>query len=116
MSLNPTQVIPMQKIIRWWLAALLTGAFLGVAWLSRAETSDTFTRHGLPIPGAYFKNKESQQPATVAVSKSGKGVGEKHKSTSQPEKMAGIESRQLSKGVWSVLSENGPSSHLIVGV
>src|SRR2546430_8565046 len=76
MSLNPTQVIPMQKIIRWWLAALLTGAFLGVAWLSRAETSDTFTRHGLPIPGAYFKNKESQQPATVAVSKSGKGVGD----------------------------------------
>jgi hypothetical protein len=75
-----------QKIIKWWLATLLTGVFLGAALLSRAETPDSFTRHGLPIPGAYFKNKESQQLATVAVSKSGKGVGEKHKSTSQPEK------------------------------
>ena len=84
--MNPKQVIPIKKIIRSWLATLLTGAFLGVAWLSRAETPDTFTRHGLPISGAYFKSKESQQPATVAVSKSGKGVGGKHNSTSQPEK------------------------------
>ena len=38
--------------------------------VAKAETADTFTRHGLPIPGAYFKSKESQKPATVAVSKS----------------------------------------------
>jgi hypothetical protein len=95
--------------------ALALGAFLVLS--GKAETPDTFTRHGLPIPGAYFKNKESQQPATVAVSKSGKGVGEKHKSTSQPEKKAGIEVANFQKaGVWSVLSEIGPSSHLIVGV
>jgi hypothetical protein len=50
---------------------------------SRVETPDT--RHGLLIPGAYFANKESQK-AAIAVSKSGKGVGEKHKSTPQPEK------------------------------
>jgi hypothetical protein len=60
--------------------------FLGAALLGRAETPDSFTRHRLPIPGAYFKNKESQKAATVAVSKSGKGVGQKHQSTSQPEK------------------------------
>ena len=86
MSMNPKQVIPIKKNNQIVVSNATTGAFLGVAWLSRAETPDTFTRHGLPIPGAYFKNKESQQPATVAVSKSGKGVGGKHNSTSQPEK------------------------------
>ena len=86
MSMNLPSVVSIKKMIKWWLATLLTGVFLGAALLSRAETPDSFTRHGLPIPGAYFKNKESQKAATVAVSKSGKGVGEKHKSTSQPEK------------------------------
>jgi hypothetical protein len=86
MSMNLQRVIPIKKIIKWWLAALLTGVFLGGALLSRAETPDSFTRHGLPIPGAYFANKKSQKAATVAVSKSGKGIGEKHKSTSQLEK------------------------------
>ncbi|HET9373798.1 MAG TPA: hypothetical protein VFO40_02425 [Chthoniobacterales bacterium] len=66
----------MQKMIKWWLATLVTGAFLGGVLLSNAETPDIFTRHGLPIPGAYFKNKESQQPASIAVSKSGQGVGD----------------------------------------
>ncbi len=64
----------MNTIIKFGLAALTVGAFSTLP--SKAETPDTFTRHGLPIPGAYFKNKESQQPATVAVSKSGKGVGD----------------------------------------
>jgi hypothetical protein len=80
MSMNLPRVIPSKK---WWLATLLTGGFFGGALLSRAETPDT--RHGLPIPGAYFANKGSQK-AAIAASKSGKGVGEKHKNTSQPEK------------------------------
>ena len=86
MRMDLPSVVPIRKIVKWWLATLLTGVFLGGALLSRAETPDSFTRHGLPIPGAYFKNKESQKAATVAVSKSRKGVGEKHKSASQPEK------------------------------
>jgi hypothetical protein len=64
----------MKNIVQFGLAALAAGAFLVLP--GKAETPDIFTKHGLPIPGAYFKNKENQQPATVAVSKSGQGVGE----------------------------------------
>jgi hypothetical protein len=71
----------MNTIIKFGLAALAAGAFSTLP--SKAETPDTFTRHGLPIPGAYFKNKETQQPATVAVSKSGKGVGEQKQTTAK---------------------------------
>ena len=81
------ELIPMKTIVQFGLAALAAGAFFALP--GNAETPDIFTKHGLPIPGAYFKNKESQQPATVGVSKSGQGVGEKHKSTSQPEKRDG---------------------------
>jgi hypothetical protein len=73
----------MNTIIKFGLAALAAGAFSTLP--SKADTPDLsnpFTRHGLPIPGAYFKNKESQ-PATVAVSKSGKGVGEQKQTTSK---------------------------------
>jgi hypothetical protein len=73
--------MPMKNIIQFGLAALAVGAFS--TFPSKAETPDTFTRHGLPIPGAYFKNKESQQPATVAVSKSEKGVGGQKQTTSK---------------------------------
>jgi hypothetical protein len=66
----------MKTIVKFGIAALTAGAFLGGAVLSDAETPDIFTKHGLPLPGAYFKNKESQQPATVAVSKAGQGVGD----------------------------------------
>src|SRR5258707_15064852 len=72
------EYIPMKNIVQFGLAALAAGAFFALP--GKAETPDTFTRHGLPIPGAYFKNKKSQQPASVAVSKSGKGVGEQKKS------------------------------------
>jgi hypothetical protein len=63
----------MNTIIKFGLAALAAGAFSTLP--TKAQTPDTFTRHGLPIPGAYFKNKESQRPATVAVSRSDKIVG-----------------------------------------
>jgi hypothetical protein len=68
------ELIPMKKIVQFGLAALAAGAFFALP--SKAETPDIFTKHGLPIPGAYFKNKEGQQPASVAVSKSGQGVGD----------------------------------------
>jgi len=66
----------MKTIGKFGLAALAAGAFWAATLPSKAETPDTFTRHGLPIPGAYFKSKESQKPATVALSKSGRGAGE----------------------------------------
>jgi hypothetical protein len=67
----------MNTIIKCGFAALAAGAFSTLP--SKAETPDLsnpFTRHGLPVPGAYFKVNESHQPATVAVSKSEKRAGE----------------------------------------
>jgi hypothetical protein len=52
------------------LAVLAVGAFSILPGKAENTTPDTFSRHGLPIPGTYFKNKASQQPATIAVSKS----------------------------------------------
>jgi hypothetical protein len=66
----------MKNIVQFGLTALAAGAFFALPSKADNTTPDSFTRHGLPIPGAYFKNKESQQPASVAVSKSGQGVGD----------------------------------------
>jgi hypothetical protein len=71
----------MKTIAKFGLAALAAGAFFGGTLLANADQyasqlSNPFTKHGLPIPGAYFKAKESQQRATIAVSKSGVGVGQ----------------------------------------
>lgn len=74
----------MNTIIKFGLAALAAEAFLTLP--SKAETPDLsnpFTRHGLPVPGAYFKNKESQQPAPVAIRKSEKRLGEQKQSMSK---------------------------------
>ncbi len=60
----------MNTIIKLGLAALVAGAFSTLP--SKAETPDIFTGHGLPIPGAYFKKKASQQPTAIVVRKSEK--------------------------------------------
>jgi hypothetical protein len=60
----------MNTTIKFGLAALAVGAFSILPGKADNATPDTFTRHGLSIPGAYFKNKESQQLVTIAVSKS----------------------------------------------
>jgi hypothetical protein len=68
----------MKPIAKFGLAALAVGAFSTLP--SNADTPDaTFalTKHGLPVPGAYFKAKERQEATAVAVSKSGQGVGER---------------------------------------
>jgi len=70
------EYIPMKNIVQFGLAALAAGAFFALP--GKAETPDIFTKHGLPIPGVYFKNTGSQQPASVAVSKSGQGVGDQN--------------------------------------
>ena len=64
----------MNTVIKFGFAAL--AAVTLYTWPTEAETPDSFTRHGLPVPGAYFKESENRQPATVALSKSGKGVGQ----------------------------------------
>ena len=71
----------MNTIIKFGLATLTAGAFLASTLQARADeyasaSSNYFTKHGLPVPGAYFKAKESQQATTIAVSKSGVGVGQ----------------------------------------
>ena len=76
----------MNSIIKFGLATIAAGTILGSTVTVRAdeyasELSNPFTKHGLPVPGAYFKNKENPQPATIAISKSGKGVGQQTKST-----------------------------------
>jgi len=74
----------MKTISKFGLATLAAGAFLAATLPGRAETPDTFTRHGLPIPGAYF----AQKPATIAVSKSGQGVGEQKQTSKTGKKRA----------------------------
>jgi glycerol uptake facilitator-like aquaporin len=43
MRMNLLRVIQMQKVLKYWVATFVTGAFLGAALLSKAETLDTFT-------------------------------------------------------------------------
>jgi hypothetical protein len=83
MSMNLPSITQMKNIIRFGLATLGVGAIFVAALPGKGETADIFTKHGLPVPGAYFKNQEGQKSATVAVNKSGRGVGEQK---SQPRK------------------------------
>jgi hypothetical protein len=76
----------MKIIGKFGLAALAAGAFCGVSLTGSAQTPDIFTKHDLPIPGAYFAHRESQKPAIVAVSKSGQGVRENMQTTPKIEK------------------------------
>jgi hypothetical protein len=75
--MNLPTISQMKNIIRFGLATLGMGAILGAALSSKAETPDIFTKHDLPIPGAYFAKHSSQKSTTVAISKSGQGVGER---------------------------------------
>jgi hypothetical protein len=58
---------------KFGLATLMTVAlFFLTSSLGNAQTPDPknpFTKHGLPVPGAYFKNKASTEPTAVAASK-----------------------------------------------
>ena len=50
----------MKTICKFGLAALAAGVFLGATLPSEAEAPDIFTRHGLPVPGVYFGQKEAR--------------------------------------------------------
>ena len=67
----------MNIIFRFGLGTLVTGAFCLTTSLANADTpepANAFTKHGLPVPGAYFKNKEETSQTAVVVAKSGKSA------------------------------------------
>ena len=64
-------------MITYELGALAIAAFSLTTSLTDADTlasANAFSKHGLPVPGAYFKNKENTQRSVVVVAKSGKSV------------------------------------------
>ena len=76
----------MNSIIKSGLATIAAGTLLSSPVTVKADEytsglSNPYTKHGLPVPGAYFNSKENQQSATIAVSKSGKGLGYQTNST-----------------------------------
>jgi hypothetical protein len=75
-------------IVRFGVAALVMGALFGVGlpvkadqlvWV-RAPKLNYFEVRGLVPPGSY-SHDDNQKPATIAVQKSGKGVGEPKRAT-----------------------------------
>jgi hypothetical protein len=79
-----------KTLVKFGVAALAMGAFFQASlpvkadqlvWV-RAQQLDYFKVRGLVPPGSY-SNKDNQKPATIGVSKSGKGVGEKKQTTSK---------------------------------
>src|SRR5262249_48407279 len=79
--------------VRFGLAALAMGAFFGVGFPAKADPPgwvrapqlNYFEVRGLVPPGSYSHN-ENQEPATIAVSKAGKGVGEQKQTASKAAK------------------------------
>jgi hypothetical protein len=70
----------MNKVIRIGLVAVTVGTFFFSIVSAKAgddasERSNPFTKHGLPVPGAYFNSKAKMRPGTIAVSKSEMGLG-----------------------------------------
>jgi hypothetical protein len=67
----------MNVMFRYGLYALAIGAFSLTTSLTNADTpepANAFTKHGLSVPGAYFKNKEETPQTAVVVAKSGKSA------------------------------------------
>ena len=61
-------------MVKFGIFILAAGTFFAGVSPTKAETPDAnpFTKHGLPVPGAYFKSKETPPSATVAASASAK--------------------------------------------
>ena len=76
----------MKTISKFGFVLLAVGTFWNVSLSGSAQTPDIFTKHELPISGAYFTHRESHNPPTAAVNKSGQGVREKKQTTPDPTK------------------------------
>jgi hypothetical protein len=90
MNVNKLPIMQTKTVLKFGIAALAIGSFFGVSlcvsadqlvWV-KAQQLDYFKVRGLVPPGSY-SNKDNQKPATIGVSKSGKGVGEKKQTTSK---------------------------------
>jgi hypothetical protein len=88
--MNMRKYTPITTIIKFGLAALAIGAFFEASlpakagqlvWV-RAQQLDYFKVRGLVPPGSYSKH-ESRKPTTIAVRKSGQGVGAQKQATSK---------------------------------
>jgi len=67
----------MQTIVKFGLSSLVAGVFLVSIPPGNAGTPDPgnpFTKHGLPVPGVYFKKQESR-PTAVVVTRTTKSAG-----------------------------------------
>jgi hypothetical protein len=42
-----------------------------VSYADTVDAASAFTKHGLPVPGTYFKNQEETPRTAMAVTKSG---------------------------------------------
>ena len=83
-------------MFRLGLSALATGVLWLTTSLSNADTpepANAFTKHGLPVPGAYFKNKEETTRTAVVVAKSGKSVTSPNPTGSKTTKKEGKHAR-----------------------
>jgi hypothetical protein len=73
-------------MFRYGLCALATAAFSLTTLLSNADTLDIanpFTQHRLPVPGAYFKNKESTQQSVVVAAPPAKSAANRNPTASK---------------------------------
>ena len=62
-------------MVKFGIFLLVAGTFFAGVSSTKAETPDPanpFTKHGLPVPGAYFKSKETLPSTAVAASASAK--------------------------------------------
>jgi hypothetical protein len=67
-------------MVKFGIFMLVAGTFLAGASATKAETPDPanpFTKHGLPVPGAYFKSKESPSAAVAASASAKSGAAPK---------------------------------------
>jgi hypothetical protein len=79
----------MNLMFGYGLCALATAAFSLTTLLRNADTLDTanpFTQHRLPVPGAYFKNKESTQQSVVVAAAPAKSAANRNPTASKPRK------------------------------
>ena len=77
-------------MVKFGLFLLAAGTFFAGVSPTKAETPDPvnpFTKHGLPVPGGYFKSKENPPSAAVAASASAKsGAAPKQTATKATKK------------------------------
>jgi hypothetical protein len=74
----------MKSMLKISFITLLTGSFMaGSLPVIAAEQLDSWKVRGLTRPGAWFAKNITEQPVTIGLSKSGRGVGEQKNTKSK---------------------------------